>query len=231
MKKILIVEDDKAINNLIEINLKIAEFLPFKAFDGNEALKLISRQKFDLILLDVMIPHIDGFELAELINDYKIPIIFLTAKNSINDKLKGFNLNCYDYVVKPFDMIELMARIKALFNHYKLENTANVINIYDLEINFDKMVVKKNNEVVELSLMEFKLLEMLVRNKNIALSREKILIEVWGYNYYGDSRTVDVHIQRLRSKLSLPNEIKTIYKVGYRLEVERWNLDINLYWF
>lgn len=229
MKKILIVEDDKAINNLIEINLKITGFLPVKAFDGKEALELISNEKFDLILLDVMIPYIDGFELAKIIRDYNIPIIFLTAKNSINDKLKGFDLNCYDYVVKPFDMIELIARIKAVFKHYNLDIEENIIKIRDIEIDFDKRVVKKSNEVVELSLMEFNLLEMLVKNKNIALSRERILTEVWGYDYYGDSRTVDVHIQKLRSKLSLFDEIKTIYKVGYRLEVERWNLDINLY--
>ncbi|CAH2211920.1 Uncharacterized transcriptional regulatory protein YclJ [Tepidibacter aestuarii] len=216
MKKILIVEDELAISNLIKVHLDITGYETDQAYDGLEALNKIENKSFDLILLDVMIPNIDGFSLLQKIKHLDIPVIFLTAKNSVMDKVNGLKLGAEDYIVKPFEAIELLTRIEVVFRRYGKND--NTINFKNLTILLEDRIVKKNNEIVDLTLKEFELLVLLLKNKNTAFSREQILESVWGYEYFGETRTVDTHIQKIRKKLDLMENIKTVYKVGYRLE-------------
>lgn len=216
MMKILIVEDDAAISNLIKLNLNMAKYESKQAYDGEEALNLIKNESFNLILLDVMLPKIDGFTVFEKIKKLGIPIIFLTAKTSVTDKVYGLNLGADDYITKPFEGIELLARIKNALRHYSKES--KIISYKNVEINVDGRIVRLNGKDVELTSKEFELLLFLVENKNNVLTREKLLENIWGYDYYGETRTVDNHIQRIRKKLDLKNEIKTIFRLGYRLE-------------
>lgn len=216
MERILIVEDDAAISNLIKLNLSMLKYGTMQAYDGQEALEILEKEEFDLILLDVMLPKIDGFTLIEKIKHRNIAVIFLTAKESITDKVKGLKLGADDYIVKPFESVELLARVEAVLRRYGKKD--KVIKFKDLDIYIDERVVTKHGEKVELALKEFELIKLLIENKGIALSREKILEKVWGYDYFGETRTVDMHIQKLRKKLGLWNEINTVYKIGYRLE-------------
>lgn len=215
-KKILIVEDDVHISKIIKMNLNIVSYETVEVYDGEAALEQVQREKFDLILLDVMIPKLDGFELMKRIKPYNIPVIFLTAKNSVYDKVDGLKLGADDYMVKPFEAIELLARIETVLRRYAKEE--QVIAFQDLLVNLDKREVTKQGKVVELTPKEYDLLVVLLKNKNIALSREQFLDKVWGGDYYGETRTVDMHIKSLRKKLELQDHIKTIYKLGYRLE-------------
>lgn len=216
MIKVLIVEDELPIANLIKLNLNMASYQSKTAFNGEEALKEIEKDSFDLILLDVMLPKIDGFTLLEKIKPLGIPVIFLTAKSSVTDKVYGLRAGADDYITKPFEGIELLARIDNVLRHYN-KNT-NVINFEDLEINLEEMVVKKADEIVELTLKEFELLVFLVKNKNVVLTRDKLIEKIWGYDYIGETRTIDNHIQKLRKKLGWRDKIKTVFKLGYRLE-------------
>lgn len=216
MVKILVVEDDAAISDLIKLNLSIASYEAKQCYDGETALNLIKNNKFDLILLDVMLPKIDGFELFEKIKPMEIPVIFLTAKTSVVDKVHGLKMGADDYITKPFEGIELLARIENALRHYNKNNS--IILYKNIEINMDERIVRTDGKVVELTLKEFELFLFLVENKNSVLTREKLLEKVWGYDYYGETRTVDNHIQRIRKKLDLKNEIKTIFGLGYRLE-------------
>lgn len=217
MERILIVEDDVTISDLIKLNLNMLNYKTKQVYDGQEALILVEDEKFDLILLDVMLPKIDGFSLMEKIKYRDIPVIFLTAKESISDKVRGLKLGADDYIVKPFESIELLARVEAVLRRYG-KRSNSLIKFKDLEIYLEERIVKKNGEIVELTLKEFELIKLLVENKGIALSREKILERVWGFDYFGETRTVDMHIQKLRKKLGLWDEINTVYKIGYRLE-------------
>jgi DNA-binding response OmpR family regulator len=187
-----------------------------QAYDGTQALEIIGKEEFDLILLDVMLPKIDGFSLIGKIKHKDIPVIFLTAKASIADKVQGLKMGADDYIVKPFESIELLARVEAVLRRYGKKK--DILSFKDLEIYLEQMIVKKQGNIIDLTLKEFELLNLFIRNKGIALSREKILETVWGYDYLGETRTVDMHIQKLRKKLELEEEIKTVYKVGYRLE-------------
>lgn len=216
MEKILIVEDNPTISDLIKLNLKMASYETSQVYDGRQALESIEKGQFDLILLDVMLPEIDGFSLMNKIKEKDIPIILLTAKAAVTDKVKGLKMGADDYIVKPFESIELLARIEAVLRRYGKKN--NILRFEDLEIYLEEMIVKKNGNIVELTLKEFELLNLLMKNKGMALSRNKILEKVWGYDYLGETRTVDMHIQKLRKKLDLEGKIKTVYKVGYRLE-------------
>ncbi|WP_315119839.1 response regulator transcription factor [uncultured Clostridium sp.] len=216
MEKILIVEDNPTISDLIKLNLKMASYETSQVYDGRQALESIEKEQFDLILLDVMLPEIDGFSLMNKIKQKDIPIILLTAKAAVTDKVKGLKMGADDYIVKPFESIELLARIEAVLRRYGKKN--NILIFEDLEIYLEEMIVKKNGNIVELTLKEFELLNLLMKNKGMALSRNKILERVWGYDYLGETRTVDMHIQKLRKKLDLEGKIKTVYKVGYRLE-------------
>lgn len=216
MEKILIVEDDLGISDLIKLNLKVVGYEVKQVYDGEKALKLIEEEEFDLIILDVMLPGLDGFSIMEKINNVDTPVIFLTAKDSLSDRVKGLKMGADDYIVKPFEAIELLARIEVILKRYGKK--ASTLKFKDLEIFSEERIIKKSGEIVDLTVKEFELLKLLIQNKGIALSREKILEKVWGYDYFGETRTVDMHIQKLRKKLDLSDEIKTVYKVGYRLE-------------
>ncbi|WP_340007806.1 response regulator transcription factor [Paenibacillus sp. FSL K6-0276] len=215
-KKILIVEDDVHISKIIKMNLNVVSYETMEVYDGEAALELVQQEKFDLILLDVMIPKLDGFALMERIRPYGIPVIFLTAKNSVYDKVDGLKLGADDYMIKPFEAIELLARIETVLRRYGKEE--QVMAFQSLLVDLDKREVTKQGEVVELTPKEYDLLVILLKNKNIALSREQFIDKVWGGDYFGETRTVDMHIKSLRKKLELQDNIKTIYKLGYRLE-------------
>lgn len=216
-KHILIVEDDESISNLIKLNLSMAGYQSSQIFDGLEVVERLKEETFDLILLDIMLPGMNGFELMEEIKKYKIPVIYLTAKNSLMDKVTGLKLGAEDYIVKPFEAMELLARIEVVLRRYNKEED-KIIQFKQISIDESERRVKKDNEIVNLTLKEFELLRLLVKNKNRALTREFLLEKVWGTEYMGETRTIDTHIQNLRRKLDLNEDIKTIYKIGYRLE-------------
>ena len=216
--KILIVEDEDAISNLIKINLSAAGYDCTCATDGLTAANLLEKNVYDLILLDIMLPNIDGYELLEYIKPTNTPVIFITAKASLDDRVKGLTLGAEDYIVKPFEVVELLARVNVVLRRYN--KTTSILTFDDLEINLDKKQVKKGEVVLELTPKEFELLVMLVRNVNITLFRERIYESIWECDYYGDTRTLDLHVQRLRKKTGLQKKLKAIYKVGYRLESE-----------
>lgn len=215
-KRILIVEDDVNISKIIKMNLNLVNYDTVEVFDGLEAFNIIKKEKFDLILLDVMIPGLDGFTLMEKIQSYEIPVIFLTAKNSVIDKVNGLKLGAEDYMVKPFEAIELLARIETVLRRFG--NEVKHLEFKNIMMLLDKREVTCEGAPVDLTPKEYDLLLVLMKNKNIALSREQILDQVWSEYYYGETRTVDMHIKSLRKKLNLQDHIKTIYKIGYRLE-------------
>ena len=214
--KILVVEDEAPIRDLISINLQLVGYEVFTAEDGIIAEKFLENQKVDLILLDVMIPGVDGFSLIEKIKKHNIPVIFVTAKESVLDRVKGLRLGAEDYIIKPFETIELLARIEVVLRRYN--KNKQIIKFKNIEVDTEQRIVKLNNNEVYLTVKEYELLVLLLQNKNMALSRDQILERVWGFEYGGETRTVDIHIQRIREKLDLKNNIKTVFKVGYRLE-------------
>lgn len=215
--KILIVEDEEAIAKLIAMNLKVADYEVQLFYDGAEVADALPEQHdYDLALLDIMLPGRDGFELLEDMKQYDIPVIFLTAKDDIGSKIQGLKGGAEDYIVKPFEILELMVRIEKVLERTK--KLSSVIHVLNMEINFEEHTVRQNGEEVMLKPMEFELLAVLAKNKNIAISRESLLRMVWGVDYVGETRTVDVHIGQLRKKLGLSDAIKTVSKLGYRLE-------------
>lgn len=216
MTEILIVEDEQNISNLLKMALSShSEYSCDCAFDGEQGANMIEQKHYDLILLDIMLPKINGFELMEYIKNYDIPVIFITAKNNINDKVKGLKLGADDYITKPFDISELLARVEVVLRRYN--KTATHIHIDgNIDINTESRVVTKNGQPVDLTLKEYEILMLFIKNKNIALYRETIYERVWEESYMGDTRTVDLHIQRLRKKLDLKDKIQSVYKVGYR---------------
>lgn len=215
-KKILIVEDEEPISDLIKIHLEMAGYECEQVYDGDKVLDVIKTSCWDLILLDVMLPNRDGFEIITELNKTDIPVMFITAKNSTMDRVKGLRAGAEDYIVKPFEALELLARIEVIFRRF--DKNDYEFNFKDIKISLRDRMVVKNSDKIELTLKEFELLVLLIKNKNMALSREQILKNIWGYEYFGDTRTVDTHIQRLRKKLNLTKNIKTVFKIGYRLE-------------
>lgn len=214
MARILVAEDESSLNRLICKNLHLVGHTAFAAMDGKEALRLAEEQKPDLVLLDVMLPEVDGFVVKEQLPP-QTPVIFVTAKVSLPDKLKGLNLGAEDYITKPFEMLELLARIQTVLR--RAGKQAKTFCWRGLQVDFDSHLVTRNGKAVDLTPQEYSLLETLLLNRNIALSRERLLESAWGYDYMGETRTVDNHILRLRKKLGLEKEIQTIYKLGYRL--------------
>ena len=204
--KILVVEDEAPIRDLISINLQLVGYEVFTAEDGIIAEKFLENQKVDLILLDVMIPGIDGFSLIEKIKKHNTPVIFVTAKESVLDRVKGLRLGAEDYIIKPFETIELLARVEVVLRRYN--KNKQTIKFKNIEVDTEQRIVNLNNKEVYLTVKEYELLVLLLQNKN----------RVWGFEYGGETRTVDIHIQRIREKLDLKNNIKTVFKVGYRLE-------------
>jgi len=215
LAKILIVEDEIPINRLISKNLSIVGHDCTSAYDGDSAVSLMENIEPDLIILDVMLPGISGFDLIKFIND--TPVIFVTAKSGIEDKLKGLSLGADDYIVKPFEMQELLARVQIVLRRFKRDQ--HDVYFDGLRVDFEGRKVFRGEKEIDLTPKEFSLLEVLIKNRNIAMSRDKLLNLVWQYDYDGEARTVDVHIQKLRSKLELKDRIKTISKVGYRFEL------------
>ncbi len=217
MASILIVEDEVAINELVKRNLQLVGHQCTSVFDGKTAVSEIQRQSYDLMILDIMLPGLDGFEVIKQANE--TPTIFLTAKNSLPDRIKGFSMGADDYLTKPFETLELLARVEAVLR--RTQKTASRFAAGDVKIDFSSRQVFHDGQLVECTPKEYELLEVLVNNRNIALSRERLLELVWGYDFEGDTRTVDVHIQKLRKKLGWEDRIKTVYKLGYRLEAGR----------
>ena len=217
MATILIIEDEKAINDLIAMNLNMVGHQCIQLCDGKNIIEAINKNTIDLAILDIMLPGKDGFCLIPEFLAKKIPVIFLTAKNSVSDKVHGLEIGAEDYIIKPFEAIELIARVNVVLRRGK--KTIDKFLIDETIINFKERKILVEGIEVDTTNKEFELIELLVQNKNIALSREKILELIWGYDYMGETRTVDVHIQKLRKKLKLENHIKTIFRYGYRLEV------------
>ena len=217
MIKILIVEDEDPISNLIRMSLTKAGYHCEQAFDGESAADAIEGGYYDLILLDIMLPGINGYELLEYIKTKEIPVIFITAMGDLDDRVKGLRAGAEDYITKPFEMLEVQARIETVLRRYhKMEDK---IEIFDTTIDLSSRTVMQGGKQIMLTWKEFELLLFFVRNKNIALYRETIYENIWDSDYMGDSRTVDLHVQRLRKKLNWGDKIQSVYKVGYRLEV------------
>ncbi len=214
MAKILVAEDEENISRLIIMALTQIGHKCKAAFDGESAADMIDLDSFDLILLDIMLPKIDGLELMEYIKNFSTPVIFITAKSSIEDKVKGLNSGADDYITKPFDVAELQARVEAVLRRYN--KAQQIIAFDDIIIDTSSRIVTKGGKSVELTLKEYEILLLLVKNKNIALYRETIYERVWKEPFMGDTRTVDLHIQRLRKKLGIKNRIQSVFKVGYR---------------
>lgn len=217
MLKILIVEDEKSISDLIKMNLLDEGYGCTCAYDGQEAADIIEKQVFDLILLDIMLPKIDGYELLEYIKNYEIPVIFLTAKDNIKDKVKGLKAGADDFISKPFEIMELLARIETVLRRYN--KAAKKIEFLDIVIDAEARMVTKAGKTINLTAKEFDVLHLLASNRNRALYRSQIYSHVWGEDLAGDTRTVDLHVQRVRKKLSLEDKIVPVYKIGYRMEV------------
>ena len=216
MVNILVVEDEKPIASLIRMSLRKAGYKCTCSYDGLDATELIEINKYDLILLDIMLPGATGYDIIEYIKPLKIPVIFITAKNSTDDKVKGLKMGAEDYIVKPFEIVELLARVEVVLRRYnKLDH---IINTCGLTIDTVAMTVIKEGEVVKLTNMEYQILMLFVQNPNVALYKETIYERIWGSSYSCDSRALALHIQRIRKKLGLHDKIKTINRVGYRLE-------------
>ena len=215
MADILIVEDDKSINELIRRTVRMTGHRGLPVHDGREALKAVDQKVPDLILLDMNLPDISGFE---LLKQWKqIPVICVTARGEIEDRVRGLNGGAEEYIVKPFAVEELVARIQAALRRQHKEQT--YYRLGSVEVDTAKAAARKDGIPVELTTREYELLKVLLENKNIALSRDRLLDLAWGIDYCGDDRTVDVHIRRLRQKLGMEDYIRTIFKYGYRLEI------------
>lgn len=218
MNKILIAENESAIANLIRTALEGPDYRCTWAADGLAACDLLEREPFDLVLLDIMLPGADGYEVLDYCRSMEVPVIFLTAKGSVEDRVKGLRLGAEDYITKPFELMELMARVETVLR--RCGKTGRVLSLPpDIEIDTAARTVCRGGVPVALTAKEYELLLLFTQNKNIALYRDRIYEKVWGDEYLGDSQTVDLHIQRMRKKLGLEKRLVAVYKVGYRLEV------------
>ena len=218
MIHILVVEDEQPISNLIRMSLTKEGYHCACAFDGAEAADFLEKNRYDLILLDVMLPEIDGFELMDYIRPLEIPVIFLTAKAAVQDRVKGLKLGAEDYIVKPFEIVELLARIDVVLRRY--QKCDMVLEIGGLKIDTASMQVWRDGEEISLTKTEYELLLLFARNPRRAMYRETIYERVWGEEYPFGSKAVDLHIQRLRKKIGWENCLRAVNKVGYRLELE-----------
>lgn len=218
MKRILIIEDTKSIANLLKMSLNAENYHCTCVFDGKDAADLLEQNfSFDLILLDIMLPNIDGYELLEYIRPLGIPVIFITAKGSVEERIAGLKLGADDYIVKPFQLGEVLARIEAVLR--RTAQPEEKIDIGDVQIDISSRMVKKNGTDIFLTAKEFDLIIVLYENKNIAMYRKQLYEKVWQEPFIGETRTLDSHIQRLRKKLDWNERIKTVFRIGYRLEV------------
>ena len=224
-KTILVVDDDKNICELLNLYLSNAGFSLLFCHDGSSALSIVKEEKIDLVLLDIMLPVISGWEVCKIIRrTSSIPIIMLTARDMLEDKIQGFDIGADDYIIKPFEPKEVIARIKARLKENKAEpeRVEGILKIGDIVVDINKYEVCQGNRLIDLKPKEVQLLYFLLNNKNIVFSRDQLLDKVWNYDFMVDTRTVDVHIKRLREKLgdnSTCWSIKTLRGVGYKLEV------------
>ncbi len=187
------------------------------AYDGKEAADLIEGNKYDLILLDIMLPKIDGYELFDYIHPLGTPVIFITAKTDLNDRIRGLRLGADDYISKPFQVGEVLARVEAVLR--RLGKSERKFELYGITIDLNSREVRRDGQSIELTVKEFELLIHLIQNKNVALQRSWLYERVWESEFTGETRTLDTHIQRLRKKLKWEDHIKTVFRIGYRLEV------------
>lgn len=216
MPKILIVEDDDAIAGLLRMNLSSEGYQCTCAGDGMNGLDIFEREGFDLVLLDIMLPGLDGYALLELIRPTGTPVIFLTAKGAVEERIKGLKAGADDYLSKPFQIGELLARVEAVLRRRK--PGAGILRLGDVTVWLDSRQVEKDGCPVTLTAKEFDLLAEFMQNKNVALHRDWLYEKVWREPFLGETRTLDSHIQRLRKKLGWEDRIKTIFRIGYRLE-------------
>lgn len=216
MSKILVAEDELAINKMICMSLNITGYETVSMQDGQEVLDyLAAGQSADLAIVDIMMPKVDGFALLEPLNKAGIPVIYLTALGDIESKVRGLSGGAEDYMVKPFEMLELLLRIEKILK--RTGKSDELIKLDDVILDMKKRTVSKKDEQISLTPMEYDLLCILAKNRNIALGRDKILHEIWGAGFEGEMRTVDVHVAALRRKTGL--HIASVPKIGYRLEV------------
>jgi DNA-binding response OmpR family regulator len=222
---ILIVEDDTNINTIIKMYLEKEGYTIASAYDGESGIRLFGQGNYDLVILDIMLPIVSGYEVCRRIREKgRTPVIMLTARGDTADKVAGLEMGADDYIVKPFEMQELLARVKAVLRRSgEYESKPVKLAFSDLEIDLASYTVTADGQTMELPPKEMELLSFLAANKNTVFTREQLLEKVWGYNYFGDSRTVDVHIKRLREKLPQDSpfwQIKTVWGVGYKFEVK-----------
>lgn len=216
MIRILAVDDERPIAELLRLSLGRAGYECVCAYDGMEAANKIENESFNLILLDIMLPGIDGFELMNYIQETGIPVIFLTAKNAVADRVRGLRMGAEDYIIKPFDVLELLARVEGVLRrHGKLQT---VLQIGDLEINTLSMQVLRQGQEILLTRKEYELLLLFARNVGVVLSKNTIYERVWGGEYPENTRTVELHVQRMKKKVGWDDRIRPVYGMGYRLE-------------
>ena len=217
MIKILIVDDEKPICDLIDMNLSAAGYYCVAVQNGLSAIDEVDKNNFDLVLLDIMLPGADGYDVMEYIKPLKVPVIFISAKHEVKDRVKGLKLGADDYLIKPFDVTELLARVEAVLRRYNKSDRK--LTVGEIEIDMEARRVTKAGNPVPLTSKEFDLLVLFAENRNVALFRENLYEKVWDDEYYANSRTLDLHVQRLRRKLGWEKNLVAVYKVGYRLEI------------
>lgn len=220
MRNILIVEDERAIAELVSMNLTLAGYTTEQSGDGSHAIELLHSDalRYDLLLVDVMLPGADGFAVLRTARHYDVPVVMLTARSDLADKVHGLHEGADDYVTKPFESLELLARVEAVLR--RSSRGLESITVGDVSIDLERREVTCRGALVDLTSKEYSLLHALALSRNKALSRETILSRVWGSDFVGESRAVDVHIQRLRKKLGGAVDITTVYKYGYRLDAQ-----------
>lgn len=216
MINILIIEDDVNIAKMIKATLSIVNYNGFCCYNGKDGVEKTMKNEYDLILLDVMLPEMNGFEVMENIRSCGTPVIFLTAVQDVADKVKGLRLGAEDYIVKPFEALELLARIDVVLR--RSHKTQNKLNYYDISVDIEKHVITKAGKPIQFTPKEFDVFVYFLQHQDIAISRERLLSNIWGYEFEGESRTVDIHVQQVRRKIGLQNKLITIPKLGYRLE-------------
>ena len=215
---ILVIEDDSNIQELIVEFLSSEGYNVESANDGLEGVQKFKQGHYDLIILDIMMPNLDGYGVCKMIrNISSVPIIFLTALNAEDNQIKGFDLKCDDYITKPFSFNLLIKRVEAILRRSVKNTNEDFICFEDLKLNLNTYTVEVDNEVIELTLKEFSILKSLIEKYPQVITRESLLDDIWGYDYYGDTRIVDAHIKNLRKKIGLPY-IKTVKGIGYTLE-------------
>ena len=215
MIRVLSVADEKPISDLIKLSLTKAGYSCTCAYDGTTAANILEEEHFDLALLDVMLPEVSGFELMEYIQPTGTPVIFITAKNSVDDRVKGLRMGAEDYIVKPFEVMELLARVEVVLRRY--QKTEDLLTVGELTIDMRSLQVQRNGETILLTKKDWDLMLLFAQNPGAALYRETIYERVWGGEYPVGSRVVDLHIQRLRKKIGWEDKLQTVNRVGYRL--------------